>query len=49
MEDVSDLISEFHIVVNNLHLYDEWIRYRENYIQNLAEQWYRDNEIHRYK
>lgn len=49
IEDASYLIGEFHIVVNDLQIYDEWISYRNDYIKELAEKRYKDNEIYRYK
>ena len=48
IEDIQYLIGEFHIVVNDLQIYDEWISYRNDYIKELAEKWYKGNEIYRF-
>lgn len=48
LDNFASLMDVFHKRINDLHVYDDWIRYRDNYLHNLAKKWYKDNEIYRF-
>lgn len=38
-------INSFHIIINSLQLYDDWIEFRYNFLLQEAKRWCEDNNI----
>lgn len=47
INNITSIINVFHKKINDLQMYDDWIKHRNKYLCNLAKQWYESNEVHK--